>query len=46
MDDELKVTHQIKLTYSPASKLKAGIYKIGILNQKGDNVWNCRVHFN
>lgn len=41
-DDNMMVTHQIKLTYIPTSKMKAGIYKIGILNT-GKNIGNCRV---
>jgi hypothetical protein len=42
LDDNLIVTHQVKLTYTPTSKLKPGVYKIGILN-KGKNIGNCRV---
>lgn len=41
-DDNLIVTHQVKLTYTPTSTMKPGVYKIGILN-KGKNVGNCRV---
>lgn len=41
-DDNLIVTHQVKLTYTPTSKMKPGVYKIGILN-KGNNIGNCRV---
>ena len=40
--DDLIVTHQVKLTFTPTSKLKPGVYKFGILNN-GNNIGNCRV---
>ncbi len=42
-NNDFTVTHQIKLNYTPSSKMKAGIYKIGILNSD-KNIGNCRVH--
>ncbi len=42
LDDTFTVTHQVKLTYKPGSKMKSGVYKIGILS-KGKNIGNCRV---
>lgn len=41
-DDHLVVTQQIKLTFAPTSKMKPGIYKIGILNNS-KNIGNCRI---
>lgn len=42
--DELKLTNQVILTYHPTSRLKAGIYKIGIKNKQGEVLGNCRMH--
>lgn len=39
---EFEVTTQVKLSYTPTSKLKPGEYKISIL-QNGINLGNCRV---
>ena len=41
-DDELQASSQIKLTYTPTSKLQPGEYKIAVM-KSGQNIGNCRV---
>lgn len=38
--DDFTVTRQVKLTYSPSTQMKPGMYKIGILDN-GNNIGNC-----
>ena len=41
-DNEVIASNEVKLTYTPITKMKPGVYKIGILH-KGNNIGNCRV---